>query len=49
MKVRVLCPMAGKKSYSIGDIYECDKAEAQRMIDKGYAEPIKTTKKKAKK
>ena len=37
--------MAGKKSYSIGDIYECTKEEAKRLIDRGFAEAVNTTKK----
>jgi hypothetical protein len=50
MKVKLLTPLATLKgSYSVGDIYECSKDEAQRFIDKGFAESVKTTKKKAKK
>lgn len=47
MKVRLLTPLATLKgSKTVGDIYECSKEEAQRFIERGYAEPLKAKSKK---
>ncbi|MEG3144223.1 hypothetical protein U1839_06110 [Sphingomonas sp. RT2P30] len=40
MRVRMLTSMAGPDiSMSVGDIYECDQAEAIRLIEAGFAAP----------
>ncbi len=40
MKVKLLVSMAGAETRHAGDIHECDAAEAARLIEAGYAEPI---------
>lgn len=43
MKVRLLVSMAGTEaSWNRGDEYECSAAEAQRLIDAGSAEIIRS-------
>lgn len=40
-KVKLLVPMGTvEKSYIKGDIFECSKEEAQRLVDAEFAEPI---------
>jgi hypothetical protein len=40
MKVKLLTSMAGAETRHAGDEYECDAAEAARLIEAGYAEAI---------
>lgn len=42
MKVRLLTSLAGAYgAYSSGDEYECSADEAGRLIERGFAEPIR--------
>ena len=42
MKVRMLVSIAGAHvNASPGDMWECTKAEAARLIEAGYAEPAR--------
>ncbi len=48
MKVKMLTSLSGPKTnVSRGGEYECDAEEAKRLIEAGYAVPVKTTRKKA--
>jgi len=43
VKVKLLTSLASARSvYSAGDEYECSADEAQRLIDKGFAETVRT-------
>lgn len=50
MKVKLLVALAKPTGgYRPGEEYQCSKDEAERLIAKGFAEPIKTTRKTTKK
>lgn len=40
MKVKLLVPMTGAKSWAAGDDFECSEGEAKRMIESGIAVAI---------
>ena len=40
MKVKLLVSMAGAEAHNAGDLFECDAAEAARLIEAGHAEAI---------
>lgn len=41
MTIRLLTSLAGPRgAWTTGDVYECDEAEAGRLIAAGFAEPI---------
>lgn len=47
MKVILLTPLAGiNGAFTVGDPYDCSKDEAKRLIERGYAEPVKKTRSK---
>lgn len=41
MKVKLLVSLSGANgAFDPGDLYECDKAEAGRLIEAGFAEAV---------
>jgi hypothetical protein len=36
--LRVLVPMGGATMWHVGDLYECDEASAERLVNAGRAE-----------
>jgi len=50
IQVRLKVSLSGDTgSFAPKDIYTCDEAEAKRLIDKDFAEPINKTRGKGKK
>jgi hypothetical protein len=44
VKIRMLVSLAGENfAVTAGDVYECDPAEAARMIEAGFGEPVATS------
>lgn len=40
VKVKLLVAMAGTEPRNVGDLHECDAAEAARLIEAGFAEAV---------